>query len=191
MRTGILALVAIATVLAAATSAEAAPPKLLAHDPGAGSDFVVRPQTVVLSRDATGIFGRLPAGIQRRGRGRRYVGSNRGHLYWRWWTPSEAMRLGDGRQIGAYGLGTYWVDACDPDCAHGTYYPLTAALTAWRVRDGHYTRIQQQAAVQGQDFYAISRLAPDGPGYFTWMWASGGLDTTGCGGLPTAYCPRQ
>jgi hypothetical protein len=53
-----------------------------------------------------------------------------GHLKWQSWTMTRAEES-----------GTFWIDSCKPDCAHGTYKPRTVKVVAFRPEDGHFARL--------------------------------------------------
>jgi hypothetical protein len=180
MRGKLLVAAVVGLPLGSASAVAATQPKLLAGPYGSSSSFEVRPATLILSPDGSAILGRLPNWVGRPG-GRRYIGPDRGSLNWQWWTPKQAEQAGYGRRIGAYAYGILWNNDCKPDCATGTYYASDAELTAWRVRDGHYTREGlQYTNPRGLAWYSVVKLGRDGRGHYRWRYLSSGRYFTGC-----------
>jgi hypothetical protein len=105
----------VAGALIVAAAAHGLPRLLTKED---STSFAIRPQTIGYTEDGTGAIGRFP---------RR---KPRGSLDWRGWT-----------YVGAYAVGTIWLDDCRPDCADGKFHPFEASVLADHVRNGVFTRI--------------------------------------------------
>ena len=78
--------------------------------------FEKRPRSVVLHPMGHEALGRMTAG--------------RGDMRWRSWTASRAR-----------GVGTLWINDGIPSYGEGKFHGRRAAVLAWRVRSGHFTRL--------------------------------------------------
>ncbi|MBV9817944.1 MAG: hypothetical protein JOZ07_06285 [Solirubrobacterales bacterium] len=151
VRLRILGVALVALVIASPAFAGAALPVL----PGSPSvhyniEPLVRPVSIEYAGDGSGALG----GFDGHGRNRF------GHLTWTKWTTEVAI-----------GHGANWVDDCMPACADGIFHPYLAELTAFRPRDGHFTRLRVRSgrgpnavtftlAVQGSGRHLIYQDLP-------------------------------
>ena len=136
---------ALAFALALPAAAAAATTELW----GSG-EFAVRPQTVELSMTGHEWLGRL--------------GELGGGIRWRTWTESRAG-----------GIGTIWINDGIPSYGEGTFHRHSAVIKAWRVRDGHFTRLSarfrggsepwKKGKVRYDWRYSLTSL---GSGSYTW-----------------------
>lgn len=83
--------------------------------------FQVRPAVVGYTGDGTGFLGGFGGG------GKHHWG----HMTWLTWTAYEAT-----------GTGALWGDDCEPDCAQGTFSPVSVKVRAFAPHGGHFTRLK-------------------------------------------------
>jgi hypothetical protein len=135
--------VALAAAMLAAGVAEARP-KL--HDGSEG--YKVRPATILVSGDGSGVLGGKGFG-----------------------EPPDygTIRWTKFRRSGARGRGRMFINDCDPDCAGGTMHSTRAAIRAWRVRKGHYTRLSARYEHDGDTTTTRWRLVIASPSYAYWL----------------------
>ena len=110
---------------------------------GHGSLFTVRPAQIVYTGDGSGVLG----GFSGRGPYPRF-----GRLSWSMWNRDQAL-----------GSGAVWLDACEPDCATGTFNPYAVKVHAFDPRAGHFTRLTLRFDYEGReviDRRGVSKLGP-------------------------------
>jgi hypothetical protein len=104
-------------------------PTLLGNSVKGPTKLLVRPAQIVYTGDGSGILGGFDGG---RGKGF-------GHLRWTKWTTESAQ-----------GHGADWINGCTPDCAGGKYTAHAATLSAFRPRNGHFTRLTLSSSYRGK-----------------------------------------
>jgi len=125
-----------------ATALAAAPPRLLSND-NDGRTFRVRPATIVLGMAARITGPNVTLRDIRRGR--------HGHIRWSRWSRSEAS-----------GRGRAWISRA--------VRPYPAAIRAWRVRDGRYTRLWWSYTVGRRRHQSWENLIRDPFRRGRWTW---------------------
>ncbi|MEI2641436.1 MAG: hypothetical protein V9G10_03650 [Candidatus Nanopelagicales bacterium] len=87
---------------------------VLAND--SSRDFQVRPSVIGYTGDGTGYVGK------------RTWGAKRGYLTWKKWGGHSA-----------YGVGTVWLNNCDPYCYNGSWLSRKGWVQLGSVRNGKFT----------------------------------------------------
>lgn len=82
---------------------------------GSGRDFQIRPTLIGYTGDATGYIGR------------RDWGGKRGYLNWQTWGRWRA-----------FGVGTVWLNNCNPDCSRGKYSSRKGSVQLSAPRNGKF-----------------------------------------------------
>jgi hypothetical protein len=135
--------VALAALLLSAGIAEARP---RLHDGYEG--YKVRPAKILVSGDGSGVLGGAGFGDP----------PDYGTIRW------EKFR-----RSGARGSGLMFINDCDPDCAGGMMHGSKAAIRAWRVRKGHYTRLSARYEQNGETTTTRWKLVVASPTHAYWL----------------------
>lgn len=112
----------VVLLLAAGTAGAAVPPKL----PTGFGGLAIRPPRILISGDGSALLGGFTGHKTASRSNTRW-----GRLHWTKWLPGRAAAT-----------GAAWIDNGVPDEAHGTYHAYTAAVLAFRPRNGVFTRIR-------------------------------------------------
>jgi LasA protease len=119
---------------------------------GTGPPLSVRPPVIGYTGDGSGWLG----GFDGNGRNDHF-----GHMRWPVWTASRAE-----------GVGAVWIDACNPNCAAGTFAPHAVTVRAFAPRAGYFTRLTlsyRYARKQVTDERAVRRFGTTpGSEYFSY-----------------------
>jgi hypothetical protein len=108
----------------------------------------LEPATILVSGDGSGVLGGKGFGDP----------PDYGRIRWQRFNRS-----------GARGSGLMFINDCDPDCAGGTMHGSKAAIRAWRVRKGHYTRLSARYEHNGKTTTTRWRLVVASPTYAFWL----------------------
>ncbi len=109
-----------------------------------GNSFEVRPASIGYTGDGTGVIGRLPNRAEP------------GSVEWKTWDRREA-----------YGVGTIWLDDCNPDCAEGSFHSYRGSVRADRPSAGHFTRMTVRFRY-GSHRVTDIRVLQHMPPYYSW-----------------------
>jgi hypothetical protein len=132
-----------ATLATAKAGTARSRPRLLKEDFSAR--FAVRPATVIPTGDGSIVIGKL--------------GKRGHHIHWHVWNASKA-----------YGVATVWVDNGIPTVAQGTFHGFGGTVSAYRVRNGRFTRLTVHYRKAGKlKTWALSLEHLGKPG---WTWHS-------------------
>lgn len=144
------AAVAIAMAVAVPGLASAGTNTVLVND--SSSTFEVRPSLIGYTGDATGYVGR------------RTWGGKRGYMRWKTWNIYSA-----------YGVGTVWLNTCNPSCADGGWRSRKGWVQLSVPKNGRFTdmTITYRRGDRMVSDHRTSRWLPrNGPysgGY--WIWS--------------------
>ena len=140
--------VVAATVIASVPPASASTNTVLAND--SSSDFEVRPSQIGYTGDGTGYFGR------------RDWGRKRGYVRWQKWGSYSA-----------HGVGTVWLNNCQPYCYNGAWSSRKGWIQLGSPRNGRFTAMTityRRGNRMVSDTRQSRRVPPSSLGDGYWIW---------------------